>query len=228
MQGHKEKILQFFGRYRNRPSAGFTLVELSIDLAILAILLTFIIFLIDPVRQINKARDAERLHDLSQIKIALDTYYNDHGCYPLSLPFGSEWREDGSLYMKQVPQDKRCTDNPSYCYTYRYDEQNDTCPQWNVVFGKVTATPQTPLCTLQCASALVDATTICKVSGVLDETLCVLPSATPIPSATPTPTAACARNYGCRGGGGGFPARCNLVPQGTGEYCSSDCNGACN
>lgn len=61
---------------------GFTLVEILIVVSILVILGTATLVGINPMMQIFKGYDAVRKADLQEIKIAFETYYEDHGCYP--------------------------------------------------------------------------------------------------------------------------------------------------
>jgi len=126
------------------------LIELLIDVTIFIILCSMLLFLLNPIKQINKARDSSRKEDFKQIRIALDTYYNDHNCYPLSLSFGEEWKGGTIVYMKKVPQDPSCGQKGSACYTYVVDP-SATCPQWHVLFGKLAIAPSTalPACLLE-------------------------------------------------------------------------------
>jgi len=43
-----------------------------------------LLYLIDPLGQIQKANDAKRKSDLEQLQRTLETYYNDNGKYPPS------------------------------------------------------------------------------------------------------------------------------------------------
>ncbi len=126
----------YIGRER-----GFTLVEVLIAVTILATLGGGVILTLNPIRQINKSRDAQRQSDISQIRIAADAYYNDTHCYPTQLPFGDEWRVGNTVYMKKVPQDPTCDGGSGSCYRYR-TESGTTCPQWNVVFAKLSSETQ--------------------------------------------------------------------------------------
>lgn len=209
------------------------------------VLLSFLLLFIDPFKQINKARDAQRIQNLKQTNNALDSYYNDTNCYPLSLSFGNSWQQGSAVYMKKVPQDPSCYPGGS-CYAYVVD--SSTCPQWNVIFAKLySSSVNAPLCTLEQYSDCVPSNyaqsgyNYCVVSGEVDcaqITSMALPasggapSGTPTvpptagPTATPTPTniPECSKNYSCTGS----PLRCNVItPLGSGEYCSSNCNGNC-
>ena len=247
------------------PLPGFTLIELVLDISLLLILAAFVVILIDPVKQLSKAKDSGRKQDAIQIRSALDTYYNDYGCYPQSIPFGKEWQQNGVVYMQKVPQDPDCTSNPASCYVYQTNA-DQACPQWQVIYVKQSATSVTDSdCPLKsfpssCVPSNYDSTWACYIGGSVDcdyvssQPLIVpLPSITPpvptdvptptsvfvnptptgIPGVTqsptpatltPTPTIPCDARYACTGGP---PSRCNLVPEGSGTYCSSDCNGEC-
>ena len=209
-------------------------------------MISFLLLFINPIKQIDKARDAQRVQNLKQINNSLDTYYNDNSCYPLSLSFGSSWQVGPAVYMKKLPQDPSCVNGGS-CYTYVVD--SSTCPQWNVIFAKLySSSVNAPTCALQqlsnCLPSNYDQSgyNYCVLSGEVDCTYInsvTLPSAggntptqgptsppslppTATPSLTPVPT--CSRNYSCTGS----PLRCNLiVPAGSGQYCNSNCDGNC-
>jgi hypothetical protein len=211
------------------------------------VLLSFLLLFINPFKQLEKARDAQRIQNLKQINNALDSYYNDNNCYPLSLSFGSPWEVGSAVYMKKVPQDPSCYTGGS-CYSLVVDPA--TCPQWNVIFAKLySSATNAPTCDLEKYSNCVPANystsgyNYCIVSGQVDcayiSTVTLpdnagAPSATPTTSITPTPqpTAtptltpppSCSRDYSCTGN----PLRCNIIaPPGSGQYCSSNCNGDC-
>lgn len=147
---------------------GFTLIELLVVIGMLGIFVTTAIILIDPSGQLAKINDATRTQDLTQIRTALDAYFNDNNCYPQSIPFGSEWQENGVVYMKQVPQDPTCGNNKSNCYIYEVDTSS-SCPQWNVVYTKQQRTSQAS-CSLRsftnaCTPPNFSANYSCVVSG---------------------------------------------------------------
>ncbi len=228
------------------PPRGFSLLQMIIDIAILSILLVLVVILIDPITQIKKAKDATRAHDLNELKNSLDAYYNDFGCYPTTIPFGSEWRVGSTVYMAKVPQAPDCDSNPSNCYLYQVD-QNNPCPQWNIIYVKndLEKNVSCPLTSFSssCVPPNYDTSWSCALSGNIDcsvvvansvfSSLPVPPGSSPSPTTnqqiiSPTPVPQdCPieqRNYACRGD----PIqRCNVVPQGTGTYCSPTCNGAC-
>ncbi len=115
---------------------GFTLVELLVVMAILAILAT--VTLANFRTSQIKARDAQRKHDLRQIVNALEAYFSDHNGYPEASngkimacgcqdpglacgwddPVGQREFCDGNntVYMAKVPGDPLSDPNHSYCY----------------------------------------------------------------------------------------------------------------
>jgi general secretion pathway protein G len=59
---------------------GFTLIEILIVVAIIAILASVVLVGLGPTQQ--KGRDARRLSDLREIQNGLELYYNANGSYP--------------------------------------------------------------------------------------------------------------------------------------------------
>jgi prepilin-type N-terminal cleavage/methylation domain-containing protein len=74
---------------KNNPksASGFTLMELLIVIAILAMLVGVVYT--NWNTQIKKATDARRKGDLYRLKVVLENYLNDHGCYPGQLQMQS-------------------------------------------------------------------------------------------------------------------------------------------
>lgn len=142
---------------------GSFLLELIIVLGILAIFFAVTVSVFNPTTQFNKAYDAQRLEDLSSVASALGAYYNDKGCYPVNVPFGQTWSNGGDVvYMSKVP-----TDPNNGIYIYLTD--NNQCPQWAVVFGKL-SNPANSNCKLpsQCQPLNYDPSWACRVSGVIN------------------------------------------------------------
>src|SRR5258708_3928769 len=94
-------------------NAGFTLIELMIALAIMGMISALLLTQLNPFSQIQKANDARRKSDLSQIQKALELYYNDKGQYPQSnvnyqIVFGGSpvlWGSAWQPYTAKVPAD---------------------------------------------------------------------------------------------------------------------------
>ena len=95
---------------------GFTLIELLVVIFIIGILAGVI--LPNFVSSRERARDARRKGDLSQIKNALGIYYNDNQSYPATgdVPFGAPFNDGATIYMQQVPNDPLAPDQSyEYC-----------------------------------------------------------------------------------------------------------------
>lgn len=80
-------------------SRGFTLIELLISIAVIGVLASAVLVIVNPLGQIQKARDAQRKSDLAQIQRALEQYYQDNGRYPAHVVSGTEFR----IYMPSGP-----------------------------------------------------------------------------------------------------------------------------
>jgi len=65
-----------------RNKKGFTLTEMLIVIAILAIMSVILIGILNPISLVGKASDARRKNDLSKLKTAFEEYRNDKGFYP--------------------------------------------------------------------------------------------------------------------------------------------------
>jgi len=113
-------------------SRGFTLIELLIVIGIIGVLAAGTIVLLNPLAQIQKAHDAQRKSDFSEIQKALEMYYQDYNSYPpsssdfkIKIPdttgdgtivnWGSSW----APFMSTLPSDPSSTQN----YVYFSDGQ---------------------------------------------------------------------------------------------------------
>lgn len=106
----------------SRRSLGFTLIEIIIVMALLAILSTAL--WTNFISAINKGKDSRRKQDLKTIAEALELYYNDEASYPLFLDWGiSLANPDGTVYLQKIPNDP--LPNRSYCYD-RLDDNTFT------------------------------------------------------------------------------------------------------
>jgi len=120
-------ILSFSPTSNNK---GFTLVELLIVVAILAILI--IVSLASLTKERTKAQDAKIKADLHSLKIAFENYYNDNNCYPPAA-----WFDDASdcessnlsPYLKTLPCDPRTSmpfvleTDPTTCTWFKFYAQ---------------------------------------------------------------------------------------------------------
>jgi prepilin-type N-terminal cleavage/methylation domain-containing protein len=92
---------------------GFTLVELLLVMAVLGVLATALITLINPLAQFQRTRDSQRKNDLAQLRRALEQYYNDFNSYPANstdsnyyiLDATHAWGTPWTPYMDLIPKD---------------------------------------------------------------------------------------------------------------------------
>ncbi|MGE5541122.1 MAG: type II secretion system protein [Bacillota bacterium] len=102
-------------------SRGFTLIELLIVIAIIGIISSVVVASLVLTRP--RARDAERLSDLRQIRIALSLYYSTYKKFPYCLS-GCTGALDTTSYMPNVPKDPKTGRDYNYaalapgCLTY--------------------------------------------------------------------------------------------------------------
>ena len=171
---------------------------------------TIVLVQLDPIAQINKAKDSTRFSDITKIRTAADSYYDDKNCYPDQIPFGSEWKDQGSgtVYLNPVPQDPNYSADHTQSYLYETDSSS-TCPQWNVLYARLkSSNTENTLCPLQQLKDKYGGSCLppgfgnsgynyCVVSGTVDctyisqTTIGGLPTnvPTPTPSSSPNPTA---------------------------------------
>lgn len=108
----------------NRP--GFTLIEIVLVVALIAISGTLLATLLNPATQFKKARDAQRKADLRQIQAALELYRADQGSYPLSsatwpgIACGTSLSAGGVIYMQKIPCDPKWVGVGGW-YAYRFE-----------------------------------------------------------------------------------------------------------
>ena len=116
-------------------NSGFTLIELLIVISIISLLASVILSSLSTARM--NARDAKRISDIRQIRIALELYKSTNGDYPEYAGWASNQEVTGwailqtalSPYMPKLPIDP--VDNgPNpyvtdvYAYAYRYEPSN--------------------------------------------------------------------------------------------------------
>ena len=90
---------------------GFTLIEIVVVIAIMAILTVIIYASFNGAKA--QSRDQERITDISSIQLALETYYNQKNLYPANLTLLTP------LYINKIPTPPSGSPNGSdYSYNY--------------------------------------------------------------------------------------------------------------
>ena len=104
-----------------KHTKGFTLVELTIVVAIIAILAATIISSFKTI-QIS-GRDSKRVHDIETIRNMLSQYYAKYNQYPTLVTTGQSFAVNGITYLTQVPTNPTPhTDNGCGDSDYRYSQ----------------------------------------------------------------------------------------------------------
>jgi type II secretory pathway pseudopilin PulG len=136
----------------------FTLFEILIILSLTAILATAAIFLINPSKQFQKARNTQRKKDLAELRKVLEDFYGDNNRYPKAseICYNSPSSSRIDQYGKTACFCNLCGSNPtspkylsSYLsslpcdpqsnkveYLYDFDCKNPNSPQWYRIYTK--------------------------------------------------------------------------------------------
>lgn len=114
--------------------SGFTLAEILISVAIIAILSTML--LTSNVRQtLQKGHDSKRKQDLNKLARVFEDYYNDKLGYPAPGDGGtissSPWGSPFSSYVPELPKDPA---SPRQDYYYQADATN---PSYFAIYTKL-------------------------------------------------------------------------------------------
>lgn len=123
-----------------RKDKGFTMIEVIIVATILVIMILGVLSS-NWMKQARRGRDAGRKDDLAKIKIALEEYHEDKGCYPKE----SEYPDCGASFKPYLTS--MFCDNQ---IAYVYDAQEAGCPQWFKLFTNLENTDDEDLIKLGC------------------------------------------------------------------------------
>jgi len=135
-------------KQKKQLSKGFTLIELLVVISIIGILSSFAVVSLNNAR--NKARDALRKADMTQMRTAINLYYDENNKYPVcgswdngAVDFGASVQAGSNCYntvlgtaltagakpyLGQLPKDPKNPANDSTIdttYLYRYVSKSD-------------------------------------------------------------------------------------------------------
>jgi prepilin-type N-terminal cleavage/methylation domain-containing protein len=126
----------------SKASAGFTLVEILVVIAIIGVIAAGFITILNPANHLKGSRDSKRKSDLRQIQTGLELYRADNGIYPGngSITCGGNLTSGSITYISNIPCDPRA--DRSYSYnssgsTYTLDAclERDNDPDGNGACG---------------------------------------------------------------------------------------------
>ena len=69
--------------FKNKQQKGLTLVELLVVIVIIGILYAVVLASLNTARE--RGRDAKRIGDLNNVRLALEFYFDDNSAYPATL-----------------------------------------------------------------------------------------------------------------------------------------------
>lgn len=135
-------------KQKKQSLKGFTLIELLVVISIIGILSSFAVVSLNSAR--NKARDALRKADMTQMRTAINLYYDENDKYPIcgvwdinAADFGAGVQAGSNCYntilgtaltagarpyLGQLPKDPKNPTNNSAVdtiYIYRYVSKSD-------------------------------------------------------------------------------------------------------
>ena len=105
----------------NYKQKGFTLLEVTSMVVIVAIIITATLVTFTKVRQKN--RNIMRISDITQLQNALASYYRDNNAYPAAITANQVLMAGGITYITTVPgnrapySDGDCPGLSDYVYT---------------------------------------------------------------------------------------------------------------
>lgn len=102
-------------------SKGFTILELLVVITVIAILATIMVVSYDGIQQ--RARDAQRASDVTQLKIALEKYFAANSQYPAPCADGTGCPVSSlstllAPYIQAIPHDPKAVSDSFEDYGY--------------------------------------------------------------------------------------------------------------
>jgi uncharacterized protein (TIGR02145 family)/prepilin-type N-terminal cleavage/methylation domain-containing protein len=112
---------------------GFTLIEIIVVIFIIGIISSFVIVSFSNPRQKN--RDVKRISDITQLQMALNTYYQFEGDYPESLVAGEPLISSSTetVILQSVPENPAYPDDDCTFSDYNYS-YNSGDERYNIDF----------------------------------------------------------------------------------------------
>jgi prepilin-type N-terminal cleavage/methylation domain-containing protein len=213
-----------------KKSAGFSLIELLVVLAIVAVLIIALLMYFNS--PLHRAQDSRSKKDLFDLRVAFNEYYNDNYCYP-----PAEWFNDasdcGSDQFAPYINEIKCDPQTNLPYVVEYDgtgcewfkiytdlhyQDDDVCEKFDTGSGTYNygVSSDNTTVNLNCDDT---------PGGSTEPSPSSSPGTTPSPDTSPTPDPN-EGSYYCRN-----IDDCvfynKMTWTCTPNYMSSDCDGAC-
>ena len=108
---------------------GFTLVELLVVFAIIAIMAVIMVGILNPTALVNRGIDAQMKKDMSRIRVAFEEYYNDKECFPKQTDVDLLMTKSNCDQQVFSPWLPKWICNPDG-YPYKIVVDQSDCPKW--------------------------------------------------------------------------------------------------
>ena len=119
---------------------GYTLSELLVVISIIVVLGLALLVSLNPMEQILNGYDSRRKSDLTKIKIALESYYSDHSCYPV-FPLKDSLNRPSyacdSTFLQPYLNTMPCDPNSKKPYVIYLSPAGTVCPQNFAVYAQI-------------------------------------------------------------------------------------------
>lgn len=110
-------------------------MEIIITISIIAIVGAMLLWGLNPITQLLRGYDTIRRADLSKLKVAFESYYEDHGCYPPSSILANCGGANLQPYIDTIPCDPQ-TKTPYKLYELASEA---SCPQSFAIYTTLAA-----------------------------------------------------------------------------------------
>lgn len=180
---------------------GYTLIEITIAVSLIALISVATLALINPFKQMQKAWDTQRKHELAVLTKVMEDYYNDKSSFPQGSEIcydspsddngtcschicGLEGRKNFSPYIAKLFCDPQY---PSKSYLYQYDCINTTA-NWYRACAILSEKDDGSGYNYGVASTNADPSLCPSIPVSPTPTYTPVPTSTPIPTSTPSHT----------------------------------------
>lgn len=131
---------------------GFTLMEVLLVIALIVLILTALLILFNPKKQIERGWDGKRKKEIDTLAKVFEDYYNDKNCYPkpseVCVPDTEDTLSTGNIICKICGSDPNSPNFEPYLSSlpcdpqypskyYLYEVDNNSCPSFFRIYAKL-------------------------------------------------------------------------------------------